>query len=238
MTHVSDPEFPLEAMEKVIADTVGAANFSAVPATRIATALLGDSIATNLFMVGYAWQQGKIPLRAESILKAIEMNKAAVEMNKAAFLWGRRAAVDLAMVEEVAVPRAALPDQRVLSTESRRNGRAPHEPSSPPGKAAATPGATNGWDMAGARGGSESCARPQRTPRGRGALLLQAPRLQRRIRGRAPLHANRFPPARRRHVRWRLQGDAEPGAAFVGTSRQDHRRAAQAGIRPRARCRF
>ena len=51
----------------------------------------------------------------DAILKAIEMNKAAVEMNKAAFLWGRRAAVDLAMVEDVAVPREALPDSRVMS---------------------------------------------------------------------------------------------------------------------------
>ena len=115
VAHVRDPEFPLEAMEKVIADAVGEGNFAAVPATRVATALLGDSIATNLFMVGYAWQTGRIPLRAESILKAIEMNKAAVEMNKAAFLWGRRAAIDLAMVETVAVPREALPDSRILS---------------------------------------------------------------------------------------------------------------------------
>jgi indolepyruvate ferredoxin oxidoreductase len=113
--HIRDPEFPLEAMEQVIADAVGGENFSPVPATRIATALLGDSIATNLFMVGYAWQKGLIPLRAESILQAIEMNKAAVEMNKAAFLWGRRAAVDLAMVEQVAVPREALPESRILS---------------------------------------------------------------------------------------------------------------------------
>jgi indolepyruvate ferredoxin oxidoreductase len=116
VTHVPDPQFPLEAMEKVIADAVGGGNFTAIPATRIATALLGDSIATNLFMVGHAWQQGRIPLRAESILKAIEMNKAAVEMNKAAFLWGRRAAADLGIVEAVAVSQAALPDSRILST--------------------------------------------------------------------------------------------------------------------------
>ena len=36
----------------------------AVDATRIATALLGDSIATNLFALGYAYQQGLIPISA------------------------------------------------------------------------------------------------------------------------------------------------------------------------------
>ena len=56
---------------------------------------MGDSIATNLFMLGYAFQKGLIPLREASILQAIELNGVAVEANKQAFLWGRRAAVDL-----------------------------------------------------------------------------------------------------------------------------------------------
>ena len=34
----------------------------AVDATRIATALLGDSIATNLFTLGFAYQKGLIPI--------------------------------------------------------------------------------------------------------------------------------------------------------------------------------
>jgi indolepyruvate ferredoxin oxidoreductase len=71
----------------------------ALNATRLATALLGDSIATNLFMFGFAYQKGLIPVSAGAILKAIELNGMAVAMNKAAFEWGRRAAHNLAAVE-------------------------------------------------------------------------------------------------------------------------------------------
>ena len=56
---------------------------------------MGDSIATNAFMLGFAFQKGAIPLSLEAILRAIEINGAAVEMNKQAFSWGRLAAYDL-----------------------------------------------------------------------------------------------------------------------------------------------
>ncbi len=118
VTHVRDPQFPLAEMEQEIAEAVGAGNFFNVAATRIATALMGDAIATNLFIVGYAWQKGFLPLTEASILKAIEINKAGVEMNKAAFLWGRRAAVDLAAVERAATPPEGLPASRILSANA------------------------------------------------------------------------------------------------------------------------
>ena len=66
----------------------GRADF--VPGTRLATSLMGDSIATNLFMIGYAYQKGLLPVSADSIFKAIEMNGVAVDFNKQAFLWGRQ----------------------------------------------------------------------------------------------------------------------------------------------------
>src|SRR3546814_8904930 len=71
-------------------------------AIRVATALLGDAIATNLFMLGYAWQQGLVPLSFESLMRAVELNGAAVEMNKTAFAWGRLAAIDPDAVFEAA----------------------------------------------------------------------------------------------------------------------------------------
>ena len=58
-------------------------------------ALMGDAIATNLFMLGYAWQQGLVPVSFEALMRAIELNGAAVEMNKKAFAWGRLAAHDI-----------------------------------------------------------------------------------------------------------------------------------------------
>lgn len=113
---VRDPQFPLSALEEQVAEAVGPGRAEFIAATRLATALQGDSIAANLFMVGYAYQKGLLPLAAASILRAIEMNGAAVEMNKGAFHWGRRAALDLAAVQRVAMPPEALPAHRQLST--------------------------------------------------------------------------------------------------------------------------
>jgi indolepyruvate ferredoxin oxidoreductase len=87
----------------------GAENVSTVDATRIATALLGDSIATNLFMVGYAVQKGLVPLSIETIEQAIRLNGVAVTMNMHAFNWGRVAANDPVLVEQVADQMKARP---------------------------------------------------------------------------------------------------------------------------------
>jgi len=65
--------------------------------------------------VGYAWQKGLIPLSAEAILQAIELNGAAIEANKKSFQWGRRAAHDLSAVEKFA-KADTLPDHHRLST--------------------------------------------------------------------------------------------------------------------------
>jgi indolepyruvate ferredoxin oxidoreductase len=81
----------------------------------LATALMGDSIATNLFMVGYAWQKGLVPIGREAIEQAIVLNGASVDANKAAFEWGRRAAVDIAAVRKAATPADALPESQRLS---------------------------------------------------------------------------------------------------------------------------
>ena len=55
-----------------------------------------------MLMVGFAWQQGGIPVSRASILEAIRLNGVEVEMNLAAFEWGRRAAFDLAAAERAA----------------------------------------------------------------------------------------------------------------------------------------
>ncbi len=94
-----DMAFPGTAMESAICEAAGDDHCVFVEATRIATALLGDSIAANLFLVGFAWQKGLIPLSRESIEQAIELNGVAVKANLQAFLWGRRNAHDAAAVE-------------------------------------------------------------------------------------------------------------------------------------------
>ncbi|KIZ34905.1 MULTISPECIES: indolepyruvate ferredoxin oxidoreductase family protein [Rhodopseudomonas] len=62
--------------------------------TKAAETLLGDSIATNMMMMGFAYQQGLLPLKAESIARAIELNGVAIKMNSQAFQLGRLAAAD------------------------------------------------------------------------------------------------------------------------------------------------
>jgi indolepyruvate ferredoxin oxidoreductase len=56
--------------------------------------LLGDSIYTNPLMLGFAWQQGRVPLSHAALMRAIELNGVQVDNNKTAFEWGRRAAHD------------------------------------------------------------------------------------------------------------------------------------------------
>src|SRR6185437_3180344 len=77
-----------------------------VDASRLATALLGNSIGANMFMLGYAYQLGALPVSADKIEQAIEMNGEAVAMNVAAFRFGRRAAVDPEAVEALVKPPA------------------------------------------------------------------------------------------------------------------------------------
>ncbi len=78
-----------------------------IDAQRLATALLGDGIATNLFLLGFAWQRGMVPVSEDSLMKAIALNGVAIDLNRSAFVWGRRAAHDLAAVERHAAPQAS-----------------------------------------------------------------------------------------------------------------------------------
>ncbi|MBK6655111.1 indolepyruvate ferredoxin oxidoreductase family protein [Zoogloea sp.] len=108
-TRNPDWQFPLEKMQAAIVEAVGNDGCLFLDAQFLATRLLGDAIATNLFLLGYAWQKGWVPVSATSLDKAIELNGAAVDMNRQAFLWGRRAAVDLAAVEREVKPAPVIP---------------------------------------------------------------------------------------------------------------------------------
>ena len=106
---------PLGRMEAAGAAAAGEEAVSVIDATRLATGLMGDAIAANMFMLGYAFQKGLIPVSARAIDRAIELNEVAIEANRKAFLWGRRAAVDPQRVAEVAAPARALPPSRQRS---------------------------------------------------------------------------------------------------------------------------
>jgi indolepyruvate ferredoxin oxidoreductase len=104
-TRNPDYRFPGRQLRHLIEDAAGPGAADFLDATRLATALSGDSIATNLFVLGYAWQKGLVPVSEAALMQAIELNRVAVESNKRAFRWGRAAAHDLAAVEAAAAPR-------------------------------------------------------------------------------------------------------------------------------------
>jgi indolepyruvate ferredoxin oxidoreductase len=112
-----DWQYPADTLQTLIKESTGdAAVF--LGATQLATALLGDAIATNLFMLGFAFQKGLVPLTSASLLQAIEINGVAVKANQDAFMWGRRAAVDLAGVQRMAAPVQAIVLQRPDSLDA------------------------------------------------------------------------------------------------------------------------
>ncbi len=115
-TRNADFSLPSERLKRTILADAGRDKAHFIDATRIANALFGNSIGANMFLVGYAYQLGAIPLSSAAIEKAIELNGEAVAMNRAAFHWGRRAAVDRGQVESLAKPAATTAsDARKLS---------------------------------------------------------------------------------------------------------------------------
>jgi indolepyruvate ferredoxin oxidoreductase len=115
-TRNADFSLPSERLKRAILADAGRDKTHFINASGIANALFGQSISANMFMVGYAYQLGAIPVSSAAIEKAIELNGEAVKMNQAAFHWGRRAVIDLAAVENLAKPAASIAsDARHLS---------------------------------------------------------------------------------------------------------------------------
>ncbi len=101
-----NPEFslPTERLRRTIAAATGSEGFHLVDASRIAGAVSGQSITANMVMLGYAYQIGALPLSAEAIERAIELNGEAAEMNKSAFRAGRHAAAHANALEQLIAP--------------------------------------------------------------------------------------------------------------------------------------
>src|SRR5690606_19394137 len=111
----------LKSQERV--DAIGRAvgSLSTVAANRLAEELLGNTIYSNVLMLGFAWQHGLIPVSLEALLKAIELNGVEVEKNKEAFGWGRIAAADRAFVAALLTDNDVIPPAESLdSIVSRR----------------------------------------------------------------------------------------------------------------------
>jgi len=105
-----DPDAALrpEALLAKIQHAAGAANTAALDAHQAALALFGDSILSNMFMLGHAWQRGGVPLSHAALVRAIELNGVAVQANRDAFEAGRLAAHEPQALEAALRPRAQV----------------------------------------------------------------------------------------------------------------------------------
>ncbi len=119
-----DLDFRSAQVEKAIrtASNPNACDF--IAADTVAVALMGDAIASNILLMGYAWQKGLIPLQRASIEAAIELNGVAVDFNKKAFGLGRLLATRpdkvLKMVEDARGPAIAPPATSLDEVITRR----------------------------------------------------------------------------------------------------------------------
>jgi indolepyruvate ferredoxin oxidoreductase len=89
-----DMDFSSKEMESALLGRLGSDRIDLLDATGLATELLGDAIAANLFLVGFALQRGLMPVGRPALERAIELNGRSVEMNRRALAWGRLAAHD------------------------------------------------------------------------------------------------------------------------------------------------
>ena len=166
-TRNADFSLPTERLKRAITNAADRERSHFIDATGSPPRWSGNSIGANMFMLGYAYQHGALPLSAEAIEHAIEMNGEAVAMNIAAFRWGRRAAVDPAAVEALVAPRRTKQnDALMLSQSLRRDGgaarRLPHRLSER-ALCAALP-----------QLGRTRCGRPKRRRRRASAALAEA----------------------------------------------------------------
>jgi indolepyruvate ferredoxin oxidoreductase len=99
---------PGEACLAEIVETVGADGVRVFDADRVATQVLGDSIFVNPMVLGFAWQNGWVPLGLEALMRAMELNDMAVAQNKAAFEWGRHCAVHWDVVQALLAPEQVV----------------------------------------------------------------------------------------------------------------------------------
>jgi indolepyruvate ferredoxin oxidoreductase len=105
-THRPNLEVPGEALREAIAERVRKGPLHPIDAHDYALRLFGDAIGANMFLLGYAYQLGYVPVGQRAIEEAIELNGAAVNMNREAFRFGRLAAHDRAALDRIAGPRA------------------------------------------------------------------------------------------------------------------------------------
>ncbi len=114
---------PAEACVAAITEQVGMQGISSFDADTLAKQLMGDTIYVNPMILGFAWQKGWVPLRRESLVRAIELNDVQVSNNLAAFEWGRHAAHQLSVLMQRLQPAQVIQFKKRDTLEDLINDR-------------------------------------------------------------------------------------------------------------------
>jgi indolepyruvate ferredoxin oxidoreductase len=110
MVRHRDADLASRARLRAIETVVGRGNLSTLDANSLAEELLGDSVYANMLLLGFAWQEGLVPVSLAAMLRAIELNGVAVTRNKQAFAWGRIARADADFIPIAARRQPAVPE--------------------------------------------------------------------------------------------------------------------------------
>jgi indolepyruvate ferredoxin oxidoreductase len=105
-----DADLASKARLRAIERVIGAGNLATVNANALAETLLGDTVFANVMMLGFAWQQGLVPVSLTALMRAIELNGVSVERNREAFAWGRLLGADPDFVREAAHEKPEEPE--------------------------------------------------------------------------------------------------------------------------------
>src|SRR5699024_8182300 len=114
-----DVHMPRQALVERLSAQTGEQHSRSLDAYHLAERLLGDSILSNMLMLGVAWQRGAIPLQHEAIERAIELNGVAVQANKLAFQVGRVWSHDPQVLDALLEPAASASAAAAAATGQR-----------------------------------------------------------------------------------------------------------------------
>ncbi len=109
---VADPDADLHesALLAKIEHAIGSHSIGACNAQALSEQLLGDTLTANVLLLGFAWQQGLVPVGRAALERALELNGVAVAANQLAFACGRLAAAEPATLDALLGVRLAAPE--------------------------------------------------------------------------------------------------------------------------------
>ena len=95
-----DLNYEKDSMLSTLARVCSTGKLTTFDASGLTSALMGNSITANLFLLGVASQKGLLPVSVQAIERALEINGMGIESNKAAFLWGRHTVLEPGLVAQ------------------------------------------------------------------------------------------------------------------------------------------